>query len=80
MVCGRTLFAPTEHDISHTSEAAVRVSADLTAETQTAFSKRNKSRLVSRTPAAMRGSTRSKMVALAYMTHPGRPITGRPSA
>ena len=32
------------------------------------------------TPAAMRGRIRSKMVAPAYMTQPGRPRTGTPPA
>ena len=36
--------------------------------------------LVTLTSAATQGSTRSKMVAPAYMTQPGRPMTGVPSS
>ena len=38
------------------------------------------SRRVMGTSATMRGSSRSKMVALAYITQPGSPSTGVPSA
>ena len=35
---------------------------------------------VTGTPAAIRGRIRSKMVVLAYITQPGRPMTGVPSS
>ena len=61
------------------SKATGRIAAGAAPFAKTSVAQRNNILADQFFTARMRGTTRSKMLALWYMTHPGRPTTGTPS-